>query len=395
MYIHVNQRLDRPEINARRRAPLRHALAADPSLGIKNFSTHSFNLDDPASPTISTPAPTPPTMLQTIKPKNARSKRALEAREPKLVENQKTTLFLRGTSTSGIVQDALGDLHSLKKPHAVKFQKKNAVHPFEDASALEFFSRKNDASLMVFASHSKKRPHNLTFVRFFDYQVFDMVELLLDGETFRKMTDFKNAKAGVGLKPLLSFSGTIFDTNPTYNHLKLLLLDFFHGHTVTEVDVEALQYTIAISAGDATDEDPQPKIHLRAYMLKTHRSGHKLPRVELEEMGPRMDFRLGRRQEPNSEALKLAMARAKSQEMRSKKNISIDSMGDKVGRIHVGHQDLGQLQTRKMKGLRKRGRDDDDGREDVEMDDDDDDDDVEMGESVGDVPAVSPKRPRV
>jgi ribosome production factor 2 len=31
-------------------------------------------------------------------------------------------------------------------------------------------------------------------------------------------------------------------------------------------------------------------------------------------------------------------------------------MGDKVGRIHMGKQDLNQLQTRKMKGL-KRSRD--------------------------------------
>ncbi|KAJ6257722.1 LOW QUALITY PROTEIN: hypothetical protein Dda_7510 [Drechslerella dactyloides] len=374
-------------------------VGADTSLGIENFSTRSFNFDDSALLNIDTPAATPPTMLQTIKPKNARSKRVQEAREPKLVENEKTTLFLRGTSASGIIQDALGDLHSLKKPHAVKFQKKNAVHPFEDASALEFFSRKNDASLMVFASHSKKRPHNLTFIRFFDYQVLDMVELLLDGETFRKMTDFKNAKAGVGLKPLLSFSGTIFDTNPTYTHLKLLLLDFFHGHTVTEVDVEALQYTIAISAANATDEDPLPKIHLRSYMLRTQRSGHKLPRVELEEMGPRMDFRIGRRQLAAEDTMKLAMARAKTQEMRTKKNISVDGMGDKIGRVHVGHQDLGQLQTRKMKGLRKRGRDDDDNSRntrddgDVEMEDDGNDD-VEM-ESTSDVPAVSPKRPRV
>ena len=31
-------------------------------------------------------------------------------------------------------------------------------------------------------------------------------------------------------------------------------------------------------------------------------------------------------------------------------------MGDKIGRIHLGRQDLSALQTRKMKGL-KRGRD--------------------------------------
>ena len=44
-------------------------------------------------------------------------------------------------------------------------------------------------------------------------------------------------------------------------------------------------------------------------------------------------------------------------------------MGDKIGRIHVGKQDLTQLQTRKMKGLkRSRG----DGDEDSAMIDADD-----------------------
>ena len=42
---------------------------------------------------------------------------------------------------------------------------------------------------------------------------------------------------------------------------------------------------------------------------------------------------------------------------RSKKNIETDIIGDKVGRIHLGKQDLNDMQTRKMKGL-KRSRDD-------------------------------------
>jgi len=44
---------------------------------------------------------------------------------------------------------------------------------------------------------------------------------------------------------------------------------------------------------------------------------------------------------------------------KTKKNIETDLIGDKVGRIHIGKQDLGNLQTRKMKGL-KRSRDPDD-----------------------------------
>lgn len=61
---------------------------------------------------------------------------------------------------------------------------------------------------MVFASHSKKRPHNLTFVRLFDYQVLDMVELGLDGETFRKMTDFKVRLAASIDKRMYRWAGT-------------------------------------------------------------------------------------------------------------------------------------------------------------------------------------------
>jgi ribosome production factor 2 len=34
-------------------------------------------------------------------------------------------------------------------------------------------------------------------------------------------------------------------------------------------------------------------------------------------------------------------------------------MGDKIGRIHTGKQDLSKLQSRKMKGLKKRGRGED------------------------------------
>ena len=41
---------------------------------------------------------------------------------------------------------------------------------------------------------------------------------------------------------------------------------------------------------------------------------------------------------------------------KTKKNIETDIIGDKIGRIHTGKQDLSQLQTRKMKGL-KRSRD--------------------------------------
>jgi ribosome production factor 2 len=77
----------------------------------------------------------------------------------------------------------------LKKPHAVNFTKKNQIHPFEDHSNLQFFSQKNDASLFVIGTHSKKRPNTLTFARMFDHQLLDMMEVSIEKGT--PMKDFK------------------------------------------------------------------------------------------------------------------------------------------------------------------------------------------------------------
>ncbi|KAI5808123.1 Brix domain-containing protein [Peziza echinospora] len=299
-------------------------------------------------------------MLRTIKPRNARSKRALEKREPKAVENPKRTLFFRGTSASEVVQSALNDIHSLKKPLTIKFTKKNAIHPFEDTTTVEFFSNKNDASLLLFASHSKKRPHNLTFIRTFDSRTLDMYELGLNPDTFLPLSAFKNPKPAVGLKPMLLFTGGAWDSAPQYKNLKSMFLDFFKGPTVEKIDVEGLQYLIVFSTQEVSEDKPTPEVHFRAYLIQTKRSGQKLPRVEVEEMGPRMDFTPRRSHEADAEMLKEAMKKSKKLEPRTKKNITMDLMGDKIGRIHTGKQDLTKLQSRKMKGLKRSKGDDDD-----------------------------------
>ena len=113
--------------------------------------------------------------------KSARGRRFLKNRESKLNENPKTALIVRGQKTSGLINDVLTDLYMLKKPHGVHLRRHNAVHPFEDATPLEFLSQKNDASLFAFGTHSKKRPHNLVFGRMFDHHVLDMVEMGVTG----------------------------------------------------------------------------------------------------------------------------------------------------------------------------------------------------------------------
>lgn len=296
-------------------------------------------------------------------------------REPQQNENPKTTLFVTGQKSSQILKLAVADLCTIKRPFIERFSKKNDIHPFADASSLEFFSLKNDTSLIVLSLHSKKRPHCLTLARMFSHKLLDMLEVYINPETFRTLQQFKNKKPSIGLKPLISFHGTVFeDPNQTkYTLAKSLFIDLFKGQDATEVDVEGLQYLISITAEEPTDSKPNPEIKLRFYLLRTKRSGQKLPRIEVEEMGPRLDLTLGREQFPDPDMLKAALKKPKGVEARTKKNIDTDIMGDKTGKIHMGKQDFANLQTRKMKGLKRsrNGSDDEEvGVEDVESEDD-------------------------
>lgn len=305
-------------------------------------------------------------MLRTVKPKNARSKRALDKRSSKAVENVKKALFVPGSTANKFLHNLLVDLDGLKKPDSVRFQRKNEVRPFEDASSLEFFSEKNDCSLIVLGSHSKKRPNCLTFARTFNYQIYDMIELLvLDAKLIQ---EFRRQTFNVGLKPMMVFNGSLFDEHPVYQHIKSLFMDFFRGQETNLLDPASLQHVITLSVSNDGSEVPEtgpglPKVYFRVYLLKTEPSNTpKKPRVELEEIGPRIDFSVGRQQRANPDMEKQAMKRAKIEE-KTKKNVETDIMGDKLGRIHVGKQDLGQLQTRKMKGLKRRYDQDAEGAE--------------------------------
>ena len=204
-----------------------------------------------------------------------------------------------------------------------------------------------------------------------------MLELCVVQETARTLIQFKGEKCKTGIKPLLSFSGTQFDspTPSAYTLAKSIFTDFFRGGEAKEIDVEGLQLMIGFSAGEDGPRGEKPEIQMRCWRIITKKSGQKVPRVEVEEMGPRIDFRVGRMREAESDVWKEALKKAKGTEVcvyglriirsptdwypsqpRPKKNVETDMMGDKIGRIHLGKQDLSELQTRKMKGL-KRSRD--------------------------------------
>ncbi|KAM9356148.1 ribosome production factor 2 homolog [Pholidichthys leucotaenia] len=279
------------------------------------------------------------------KPKTKRSKRFLESRAPKLTEDVKNAMIMKGGNTSQTVTQALKDIYSLKKPNAVLYKKKNITRPFEDSTSLEFFSKKTDCSLFLFGSHNKKRPNNLIFGRMFDFHVLDMVELGI--EKFVSLSDIKASKCPEGTKPMLVFAGEAFDTDNDLKRLKSLLIDFFRGPVVPAVRLAGLEHVLHFTAIEG-------KIYMRSYRCLLKKSGCRTPRIELEEIGPSLDFALRRTHLASDDLYKLANKQPKALKPKKKKNISHDAFGTKFGRVHMQKQDLSKLHTRKMKGLRKR-----------------------------------------
>jgi ribosome production factor 2 len=251
----------------------------------------------------------------------------------------------------------------LKKPHAIHFTKKNEIRPFEDETPLEFFSKKNDASLFMVASHSKKRPHNLTIGRMFDYHLLDMMELSI--ERFVSMKEFKSTKCAIGMKPCMIFNGDLFDQEEEYMKLKNLLLDFFRGEKADAVHLRGLEHVIVVSAAPKSPSEKTGRIFFRVYTIHLKKSGTKLPRVELEEMGPSIDFHIGRTRFAPDELMKQALRVPPELKPKKVKNVERDELGDQFGRIHMERQDFSKLQTRKMKGLKRRAYEDSDSEDGV------------------------------
>ncbi|EXJ87091.1 valyl-tRNA synthetase [Capronia epimyces CBS 606.96] len=337
------------------------------------------------------------------KPRNARTARIVKAREPQQVESRKRVLLFHGTKCPQPVASVLKTVHTLTKPDSVLLHKKNEnIYPFEDTASIEFLAQKNECGVVVFGTHSKKRPNNITIVRIYDGKVLDMVELLLLVPADQPPTEPK-MEVGVGMKPLILFSGSQWDDPSSsaqatlYQTLKSTLLDLFQGEEVPSIDVVGLQYVLMIASGESTSSSgdlnnpaDKPVLHLRWYKIRTVRSNNaKIPRVELDPMGPSFDFRVSRHREADSAVMADALKHGRRpNEARTKKNIETDLVGDKIGRVHLGKQDLSTLQTRKMKGL-KRGRDnlgeDQEGRYEGRFDQDDLSDDEDLVDGGMDV----------
>jgi len=286
-------------------------------------------------------------VTRVVKPKSKRSQRALGEREPKAVENTKKSLIVRGPNCSQLVQDCMKDLHIMKRPCSVTYNQKNDIRPFEDATKMEFYGKKNDSSLFVFGSHNKKRPHNMIIGRLYDYHLLDMVELGL--EAFTPLKEFKTTKVASGCKPVLTFHGDPFSdpANAEMQRLKNVLVDFFRGPETPAIRLAGVEHSLQFTAVGS-------KVYMRSYRMILSKGLTRVPRVDLEEIGPRITWSLRRSQLASDDLYKEACRQIKNVRGQKKvKNMSEDVFGTKHGKIHLDAQNIRTVQTRKFKGLKE------------------------------------------
>lgn len=140
-----------------------------------------------------------------------------------------------------------------------------------------------------------------------------MVELCVIRDTARTLQQFKGEKCKIGVKPLLSFSGAQFESpvSNEYTLVKSLFVDFFRGGETQTVDVEGLQLLISFFAGEDHEDGTKAQINMRCWRILTKRSGQKVPKVEVEEIGPRLDFKVGRVRAADGGNMKEALKKAK------------------------------------------------------------------------------------
>lgn len=279
------------------------------------------------------------------KPKTHKGKKILLSREPQILEAAKNTLLLEGRRCSGYVKQALKDLQQLKKPLSKTLSRNNDITPFEDTSSLQFLVDKNDCTLFAFGSSSKKRPDNLVLGRTFDGELLDMVELGI--KQYKALGDFHNEKIGTCVKPCLVFNGPRWSQSEEMRRLKSLFVDLFHRETVNAIRLQGVEHVL----GFTLTEDNQ--ILMRSHKILLKKSGVRTPRIELSEIGPSIDFSLRRTKIASDDLYKLARRQPKQLRPTVKKNISRDQLGNTHGRVHVGRQKIGQIQTRKVRALRK------------------------------------------
>lgn len=232
---------------------------------------------------------------------------------------------------------------------------------------LQIHAERSNCSLFAVGSHSKKRPNNLVLGRLYDFRLYDAVEFgVMNYKPIRTFPG--SAAAQLGNKPSFIFVGEAFESNTELKQVRSLLLDYFRGRQIEHVNLKGLDRVIFVThaplnssssgsggGGGGGDTQQHPVVYFRQYSVKLKKSGTKVPRVELTEMGPHLDLEFRRSMLPAVDLEKEACTQPKVAP-KKQKNVGGDTLDGKVGRIYMPKQDVESMALNKMKGLKRERR---------------------------------------
>ncbi len=123
--------------------------------------------------------------------------------------------------------------------------------------------------------------------------------------------------------------------------LRTLLVDLFRGPEVTNVSLAGVEHALQFTS------PAENQVLLRSYKIALRKSadqtesGRRLPRAELEEIGPSLDLTLRRSHLASDDLYATACKQVKNVRGKKKvKNVEEDEFGSTLGRLHVPGQDV-------------------------------------------------------
>jgi len=191
--------------------------------------------------------------------------------------------------------------------------------------------------------------------RLFNYHILDMVEFGI--VHLKSFQEFRLQKNAIGSKPCFVISGPEFDNNELFKNIANLIVDFFRGNVVDNINLAGLDHVIALSAKG------EKNIYFRHYAISLKKSGTKIPRVELVEIGPSLELTIRRSKFADPDLRKRTLA----PKIKKKKKVVINELKELVSNVYVPKQNIDDIdkKVKRSKAL-KRKREDEPG---VETDD--------------------------
>ena len=264
-------------------------------------------------------------------------KKALMEKAPKIQENRKKSLFIKGRKVTQELNQVWNELAIFRMNEIVKYSQKNPIQPFDSLDEIQKMCQKEDCSLFTFFNSNKKRKDDIIFGRLFDGNVMEMYEFGVNNYIGRP--NLPGADISFGALTSLIFQGDEWDLE--LSHLRSFFMDFFVGDMPKDsIELEQLQHVVVLTYIES-------KILFRHYLVQDN---HGVP--NLVQCSP--SFELERRREMKPDEELFAQALEKPQGEKKKKNITKDDLGREIGRVFVPKAKLGNVGLTHFKGLPKR-----------------------------------------